>query len=556
MTARDYDLIVVGAGSAGCVLANRLSADRRHRVLLIEAGGSDRRLDVALPLAVSKLWPNPKLTWGFMSEPEAELGGRRLPVARGKMLGGTSSLNGMMAIRGHARDYDRWRDHGLPGWGFADVLPYFRRLERHWRGESALHGDAGPVVVSPHPAPSPLLARARQAAEAMGFPLTDDFNGGSTEGFGMPDFTVDRGRRASTSAAYLRPALGRPNLTVATHALVRRVMVRGGVARGVIYTAGGMEIEALASREVILCGGAINSPQLLMLSGIGPGEQLRAHGIEVIADRPEVGANLQDHPGAGLEFDLAPAWAFEAELRFDRAARSLLRWFGSGGGIMGAPPLVISANVATRRPSSDEVDLRFLLIPLAMDTRVWFPGLRAARGPALGAMWSLNYPRSRGSIRLASGDPAAPPEIRYNLLSDPYDRDELVRGYHVLRTLLRQRPLAEVLGPMTRPDREPESDDDVLNHVRATGATAYHPSGTCRMGGDEESVVDGQLRVRGVQKLRVVDASIFPLLPGGNTNLPVIMVAEKAADLILDVAPPPAEPIRQESFDPMPREDA
>jgi choline dehydrogenase len=533
-----YDYVIVGAGSAGCVLANRLSADGSATVLLIEAGGSDRRLDVTLPLAVSKLWPNPQLTWGFLSEPQRELNGRRLPVARGKMLGGTSSLNGMMAIRGHARDYEAWRDAGLDGWGFADVLPYFRRLERHWRGSSEFHGGDGPVAVSPHPSPSPLIDRARAAAAAMGFPLTDDFNGQATDGFGMPDFTIDRGRRASTAASYLRQARGRGNLRVITEAMTEKVMLTDGAATGVAYRRHGRIFHAGARREVLLCGGAINSPQLLMLSGIGPAASLAAHGIQVVVDAPGVGGNLQDHPGAGMEFALDPGWAFERELRFDRLVRSFADWFTRGRGIMGAPPLVISANVATR-PTSPEVDLHFLLIPLAMESRVWFPGVRRAHGPAMGAMWSLNYPRSRGSIRLASADPAAAPRIDFNLLGDEYDRAEMVRGYRVLRNLVRQAPLAEVLGEMIRPAPEPQTDDEILAYIRASAATAYHPSGTCRMGADAASVVEGTLSVRGVDRLRVVDASVFPTLPGGNTNLPVIMVAEKAADMIRGVAPPP-----------------
>ncbi|HWW66153.1 MAG TPA: GMC family oxidoreductase N-terminal domain-containing protein [Sphingomonadaceae bacterium] len=539
MTAEVCDYVIVGAGSAGCVLANRLSEAPNMRVLLLEAGGSDRRIDVALPLAVSKLWSNPAITWGFQSEPEPELGGRRLPVARGKMLGGTSSLNGMMAIRGHARDYDGWAAQGLAGWGWADVLPYFKRLERHWRGESALHGGSGPLAVSPHPAPSPLMARAQRAAAASGYPLTQDFNGPNTDGFGMPDFTVAAGRRASASAAYLRPVRKRPNLRIRTGAEVQRIMLSDGVATGVIYRADGQERTVHAVREVILCGGAINSPQLLMLSGIGPAEHLRALGLPVAADCREVGANLTDHPGAGMEFELDPRWGFERELRFDRAARAVLRWMVGGGGIMGAPPLAISANVATRSGSS-EVDLHFLLVPLAMDTHLWFPGLWPPRGAALSAMWSLNYPRSRGHVSLKSADPSAPPTIQYNLLSDPYDRDEMVRGYHVLRALLRQPHLAEVIGPMTRPALEPQDDDEILAYVRETAATAYHPSCTCRMGADPDSVVDGALRVRSVGRLRVVDASVFPTLPGGNTNLPVIMVAEKAADLIRGIAAPPA----------------
>jgi choline dehydrogenase len=526
-----FDYIIVGAGSAGCVLANRLSEDPHTRVLLLEAGGSDRRWDVRIPLAVSKLWPNPDITWGFLSEPEAELGGRQLPVARGKMLGGTSSLNGMMAIRGHRADYDGWRDTGLVGWGWDDVLPWFRKLEAHWRGDTPEHGGTGPLSVEPHPAPSPLMGRALEAARALGHPITQDFNGPTTAGFGMPDFTIRNGRRCSAADAYLRPALKRANLAVRTGAIATKIMIRDGRAMGVTYSRAGQPVEAGASREIILAGGAINSPQLLMLSGIGPAEHLRSLGIDMTKDSPEVGANLQDHPGAGMEFDLDPAFAFEQELRVDRLAASALRWLARGKGIMGAPPLAVSANIASKAGSS-AVDLHFLLIPLAMETRVWFPGVRKPFGPRLGAMWSLNYPKSRGWLKLRSSDPLDHPRIQFNLLSDAEDRAEMLRGYHSLRTLLAQPALASVIGPIRRPMQDVTTDEEALTYIRATAATAYHPSGTCRMGADQSAVVDGELRVRGVERLRVADASIFPRLPGGNTNLPVIMVAERTADFI------------------------
>ncbi len=526
-----FDYIVVGAGSAGCVLAARLSENPRNRVLLLEAGGSDRRWDVRMPLAVSKLWPNPALTWGYLSEPEAELGGRQLPVARGRMLGGTSSLNGMMAIRGHAADYDGWRDGGLPGWGWDDVLPWFRKLERHWRGDTAQHGGGGPLSVAPHPAPSPLMVNAIEAARALGYPITEDFNGERTDGFGMPDFTIRNGRRCSAADAYLYPALSRPNLDVRTGAVATQLLLRDGRATGIAYRRRGRSEQAAADREVVLAGGAINSPQLLMLSGIGPGRHLREMGLAVAVESPQVGANLQDHPGAGLEFDLDPRLAFDRELRVDRLIRSFQRWLFAGKGVMGAPPLAISANIATQ-PGATEVDLHFLLIPLSMFSRVWFPGIRRPFGPRMGAMWSLNYPRSRGWLKLRSPDPLDHPRIAFNLLSDAEDRRQMLHGYHCLRALLAQPALAGVTGAIRRPERDFVSDEEAMAYIRETAATAYHPSGTCRMGSDEQAVVDGALRVRGVAGLRVADASVFPRLPGGNTNLPVIMVAERAADFI------------------------
>ncbi|NBC37436.1 hypothetical protein GTZ99_12840 [Novosphingobium sp. FSY-8] len=526
-----FDYVIVGAGSAGCVLAARLSENPQTRVLLLEAGGSDRRMDVQIPLAVSKLWPNPDLTWGFLSEPEAELDGRCLPVARGRMLGGTSSLNGMMAIRGHAADYDGWRDMGLPGWGWDDVLPWFRRLESHWRGDTPQHGGSGPLSVQAHPAPSPLYDHAVQAARAMGFPITQDFNGERTDGFGMPDFTIRDGRRHSTADAYLRPAMGRPNLEVRTGALATRILMTDGRATGIAYRQHGAEHTVQAAREVVLAGGAINSPQLLMLSGIGPGAHLADMGVAVQVDSPDVGAHLQDHPGAGMEFDLAPHLAFENQLRLDRLLGWAMRWFARKNSILGAPPLGISANVASL-PGNPQVDLHFLLVPLAMESRVWMPPFVRPFGARMGAMWSLNYPKSRGRLSLRNADPAAHPRIAFNLLSHPDDRAAMVHGCRTLLRLLEQPALAQVVGPMRRPHGPLNSDAAILAHVRATGATAYHPSGTCRMGGDAGSVVDGQLRVRGVDGLRVADASVFPCLPGGNTNLPVIMVAERAADFL------------------------
>ena len=531
-----YDYIIVGAGSAGCVLANRLTEDGMTRVLLLEAGERDRKLDIRLPIAFTRLWFDPEINWGYQTEPEPELDGRRLPIPRGKVLGGTSSINGMMAIRGQPEDYDRWRDAGLAGWGYSDVLPYFRKLESHWRGSSVHHGDAGPVPISPHASPSTLMPRALAAAAQMGFPLTDDFNGASPQGFGLPDFTIARGRRMNTAAAYLRPALLRSKLTVKTGAAVRRVIIENGRAVGVEYRQGTAIQIARAGREVLLCGGAINSPQLLLLSGVGPAAHLRQHGIPVQVDSPSVGRNLCEHPGASFDMACSEPVAFDSRLRFDRVALSMLRWFASGKGEMATPPMVFSANVATV-PGSLQVDMHFLLLPVAMDARIWFPGIRQPRGHILMASYSLNYPKSRGWIELHSADPDVPPAIHYNLLSDPADREGMRRGYRILRELLSQPSLASMAGEMVRPHNEPKSDEEIDAYVRANAATAFHPAGTCRMGTDRQAVLDASLKVRGIDGLRVIDASVFPDLPGGNTNLPVIMTAEKTADLIRGIKP-------------------
>lgn len=531
-----FDYIIVGAGSAGCVLANRLSETPSARVLLLEAGSADGKLDISLPIAFTRLWFDHEVNWGYETEAEPELNGRKLPIPRGKVLGGTSSINGMMAIRGQPEDYDRWRASGLVGWGYADVLPYFRKLEKHWRGEGPHHGGDGPLEINPHAAPSPLMSRAQAAARQMGFPLTDDFNGPQPQGFGLPDFTISQGRRASTAAAYLRPVLSRRNLTVLTGATARRVLIEGGRAVGIEYRQNGVIRHVRADREVLLCGGAINSPQLLLLSGIGPAAQLQRLGIPVQVDAPGVGANLCEHPGASFDLACRAPVAFDAELRFDRIAGSMLRWWVSGKGVMASPPMVISANVATVA-GSDRADLHVLLVPVAMDARVWFPGIRRPRGHVLMASYSLNYPQSRGHLELRSSDPLAKPLIHFNLLSHPEDRAAMMRGYRTLRELVSQPAMAEIAGDMVRPAKEPVTDAEVEAYVRASAATAFHPAGTCRMGADAASVVDGSLKLRGVDGLRVVDASIFPDLPGGNTNLPVIMAAEKAADMIRGIAP-------------------
>lgn len=505
-----FDHIVVGAGSAGCALAARLSEPRNARVLLLEAGGPARNFYLKVPGALLKLWFNPAVTWPYATEPEPGLDGRTLPVVRGRVMGGCSAINGMVCTRGAPLDYDRWAQLGLPGWSFREVLPYFRRLENHWRGSTPHHGAGGPVTVSKYSALSPYAALANAAARGAGFHPTEDFMGPSPEGFGIPDFSTRRGRRVSSADGYLTGASRGGNLTIATDARALRVLMEKGRAVGVEYLQHGQKIQARANGEVALCAGVINSPQLLMLSGIGAGQTLRSLGIEPVSDLPGVGENLEDQPAARFSLAAAaPEISFNRELRFDRFAVSALRWLFFGGGVLAAPPLLASFIVRTS-PQAEAPDMRLMIAAAGMDARVWFPGVRKPARPVLSSAFSLCYPKSRGWVRLSSSDPLARPRIQFNLLTDPHDVAEMRRGYRLMRNMLRDPALARYAGPMVQPAVEPTSDTEIDAYIRSAAATTFHPVGSCRMGTDESSVVDGELRVRGVEGLRVVDTAIFP----------------------------------------------
>lgn len=536
-----FDYIVIGAGSAGCVIAARLSEDSDASVLLLEAGGEDRHFTLKMPVAFLKAVINPAFNWGYMTEPEPHLNGRPLWLPRGRVLGGSSSINGMFYMRGHPRDYDDWQALGATGWGYRDVLPYFIKMEKSWRGEGRYHGATGPVEVRPidtkHLLHEPLMASAAGA----GFSNSEDLSAEVAEGFARGEATIDaRGRRVSSSTAYLRPALKRPNLEVRTGALVHRVVVEQGRAVGVCFERDGKIVTVRANREVILCGGAYNSPHLLMLSGIGPGAHLQAHGIDVVADRPGVGGNLSEHATVGMEFEATRPVTFLRQLRFDRVVWSSLRWalFGSG-------PLagqLNSCNVIIRtRSGLDRPDIQFMANPIRFDAKIWFPGIGQRQAHLFWAGIVALHPRSRGWVELKSKDPRQLAAVTLNLLSDPEDLATLRAGMRAARRIYRTEPQGALTGREQTPGEAVQSDDALDEYIRNTASVAMHPVGTCAIGRGEEAVVDPELRVIGVEALRVVDASVMPTVPGGNTNASTIMIAEKAADLIRGRSLPPAQ---------------
>jgi choline dehydrogenase len=538
-----FDYIIIGAGSAGCVLASRLSEDAQVTVLLLEAGGDERGhrpMRMRMPLAWRDTFLDPRLGWGYLSEPEPYADERRIPAPRGKVLGGSSSVNGMMYSRGHPPDYDHWRDLGLPGWGYADVLPYFRRSESNWRGQSLYHGAAGPLTVSRHITDRSVYPRLIATAEKLGYRHLEDFHGAEMVGFSAPDFNVHRGQRASTVARYLRPVITRANLRVETGALAHRVLLEYGRASGVEYEQAGQIVRASAAREVILAGGAFNSPQLLLLSGIGPADELRAADIEPRHDLPGVGKALQDHQSVGVQYAASGPITFESELRLDRLALSVLRWRLFGTGSLADLP-VGAQGFLKLQPESRSPDIQFLVSPVSMAARAWFPGWRKGAGHLFSMANVLLHPASRGEVTLRSSDPRAAPRIRFNLLAAPADRSKLREALQFVRRFFATAPAAELVGSELAPGADVQTDAQLDAYVRRSVGTAMHPTSTCAMGVAAEAVVDHELKVRGLRSLRVVDASVMPTIVGGNTNAPVIMIAEKAADLIRGREPlPPA----------------
>ncbi len=541
MNAADsYDYVIVGAGSAGCTLASRLTESPDTRVLLIEAGGSDRHPYITIPIGWGKILFERLFDWGYFTQPEARLDGREVECARGRVLGGSSSINAMGYVRGHREDYDRWSRNGCTGWSYAECLPYFRKSEDWENGTDPYRGAGGPLTTIQNRYPDPLLAAWLEAGEAAGYGTTPDYNGARNEGLGTFQSTIRNGRRCSAAVAYLRPAMRRPNLTVVTKALAHRVVLDGTAATGVAYSAGGRDVEvARAEREVVLCGGVINSPQLLMLSGIGDGDRLKAHGIGTVVDSRGVGRNLQDHLSVGVEYERVGDGPFVGLLRYDRLALAMARAYFLGTGFATEMPGPLTGFIRTAEELA-QPDIQLLARFIPPESQPWFPGFRARPKDAFMVRPVLLHPKSVGELVLGSADPSDPVRIHQNFLSEPEDRETLRRGIEIVREIAGQKPLDGFRGREIQP-----ADEPVDEFVRRTAWTAHHPLGTCKMGPDDDpaAVVDPELRVRGVRNLRVVDGSVFPDMIGGNINAPIIMFAERMSDVLRGREPlAPADP--------------
>ena len=530
--ALEFDYVIVGAGSAGCVLANRLSADGRNSVLLLEAGPKDTNLWIHVPLGYGKLFKEKTVNWMYQTEPEPGLDGRTVFQPRGKVLGGSSSINGLLYVRGQHEDYDRWRQRGNAGWGYDDVLPYFRKAENQQRGADKYHGAGGPLPVSDWRHADPLSEAFVVAAAQTGIPTNPDFNGASQEGAGFFQTTTQRGRRASTAYSYLRPAKNRSNLEVETSALAQRILFEGRRARAVEYRQGGALRTARARKEILVSSGAYNSPQLLQLSGVGPAELLKQHGIDIVLDAPGVGNDLQDH----LQVRLVTRCSQPVTLNdiLNHPVRRVMA--GARYAAFRKGPLTIAAGTSgaffKTNPRLATPDIQIHFLPFSTDRM----GEKLHSFSAFSASVCQLRPESRGSLRIKSADPAVPPEIRINYLATETDRTAFIEGFKILRQILAAPALKPYAVDEILPGSKVTSDEDILAFCRQTGSTVYHPTSTCRMGNDPLAVVDQRLRVRGIEGLRVVDASVMPDLMSGNTNAPTIMIAEKASDMILEDA--------------------
>jgi choline dehydrogenase len=538
-----FDYIIVGAGSAGCVLANRLTASGRHRVLLLEAGPADRNPWIHVPIGYAKLFSNAKVNWLYETEPEPELNNRRIIQPRGKVLGGSSSINGLVYIRGQKEDFDIWRQLGNVGWSWDDVLPYFKKAESQQRGADELHGGDGPLSVSDQSEPHELCEAFIKAGEQVGIPRNDDFNGANQEGIGYFQMTSRKGLRCSTAVGYLRPARKRPNLTVVTEAMTSRILFEGDAAAGAVFSRNDETLVARTDGEVILASGAINSPQLLQLSGVGPAALLNGFGIDIVRDMPAVGAHLQDH------FQTRMVFRCTKKITINDIMVSPLRQIGMGlkYAFQRKGPLTVSAGYAGAflrtdpRLATPDVQVHFLNFSTNK------MGEKLHPFSAFTASICQLRPESRGTVTIKSADPGAAPAIRVNYLATENDRRTMVAGMRMLRQISQAPAMADLISSELEPGPQCQSDADWLTFIRERGGTIYHPTCTCKMGDAADSVVDARLRVHGLRRLRVVDGSVMPNVVSGNTNAAIIMIAEKGADMILQdaVAAPASAPARK-----------
>lgn len=528
----DSDYIIVGAGSSGAVLAARLTEDPNVTVTLVEAGRRERNILLEMPIAFPLVMVGgSKYNWSYMGEREPFANNRCIRQPRGKALGGSSMINGMLYARGHPRDYDEWRQLGLEGWSWDDVLPLFKRSENHWGAADEYHSKGGPLSTTKHIPDGELFPRFMEATAKLGHKHQVDHHGADQEGWGSPDINIHRGRRASTAARFLYPAMKRRNLRVLTGAHATRVEVQNGRATALHYRQDGQDKVLRAGREIILSGGAYNTPQLLLLSGIGPAQDLREHGIGVVHDLPGVGQNLQDHPSIAMITGAQRKATLNPDLRFDRLTLSVLEWLATGKGRIANMPVTANGWIKTR-PDLERPDAQYLLQPTTIFARPWFPGVRAPAPDVIAMACVLLRPESRGWVKLASADPFAPPRILNNVLGSENDRAFFRRVVRQVREIWATAPLSDVLTGEIAPPPAAQTDAEIDAWVREATNTALHPVGSCAMGTGDMAVCDAQLRVRGLEGLRIADASVMPRIVGGNTNAACIMIGEKAADLI------------------------